>query len=221
MAREKIRIKKIDNLTARQVTFSKRRRGIFKKADELSILCDADVALIIFSATGKLFEFSSSRMRDILGRYNLHASNINKMMGPPSPHHQLENCNLSRLSKEVEDKTKQLRQLRGEDLEGLNLEELQRLEKSLESGLSRVSEKKGECVMSQISSLEKRGSELVDENRRLREQLVTLEMAKTMALKEAVETESATTNVSSYESGAPLEDDFSDTSLKLGFPSWE
>ncbi|CAN7071577.1 unnamed protein product [Brassica oleracea var. botrytis] len=217
MAREKIRIKKIDNLTARQVTFSKRRRGIIKKANELSILCDADVALIIFSATGKLFEFSSSSMRDILGRYNLHASNINKMMGPPSPYHQqLENCNLSRLSKEVEDKTKQLRQMRGEDLEGLNLEELQRLEKSLESGLSRVSEKKGECVMSQISSLEKRGSELVDENRRLREQLVTLEMAKTMALKEAVETESATTNVSSYDSGAPIEDDFSDTSLKLG-----
>lgn len=61
MAREKIRIKKIDNITARQVTFSKRRRGIFKKADELSVLCDADVALIIFSSTGKLFEFSSSR----------------------------------------------------------------------------------------------------------------------------------------------------------------
>lgn len=61
MAREKIKIKKIDNITARQVTFSKRRRGLIKKADELSVLCDAEVALIIFSATGKLFEFSSSR----------------------------------------------------------------------------------------------------------------------------------------------------------------
>lgn len=61
MAREKIKIKKIDNVTARQVTFSKRRRGLFKKASELSVLCDADVALIIFSSTGKLFEFSNSR----------------------------------------------------------------------------------------------------------------------------------------------------------------
>ncbi|VYS63780.1 unnamed protein product [Arabidopsis thaliana] len=216
MAREKIRIKKIDNITARQVTFSKRRRGIFKKADELSVLCDADVALIIFSATGKLFEFSSSRMRDILGRYSLHASNINKLMDPPSTHLRLENCNLSRLSKEVEDKTKQLRKLRGEDLDGLNLEELQRLEKLLESGLSRVSEKKGECVMSQIFSLEKRGSELVDENKRLRDKLETLERAKLTTLKEALETESVTTNVSSYDSGTPLEDD-SDTSLKLGY----
>ncbi|RVX23988.1 MADS-box protein SVP [Vitis vinifera] len=62
MAREKIQIKKIDNATARQVTFSKRRRGLFKKAEELSVLCDADVALIIFSSTGKLFEFSSSSL---------------------------------------------------------------------------------------------------------------------------------------------------------------
>ncbi|KAL5982388.1 hypothetical protein ACLOJK_016459 [Asimina triloba] len=53
-------IKKIDNVTARQVTFSKRRRGLFKKAEELSILCDAEVALIVFSATGKLFEYASS-----------------------------------------------------------------------------------------------------------------------------------------------------------------
>ncbi|KAL9328563.1 hypothetical protein ACSQ67_003566 [Phaseolus vulgaris] len=61
MAREKIQIRKIDNATARQVTFSKRRRGLFKKAEELSVLCDADVALIIFSSTGKLFEYSNSR----------------------------------------------------------------------------------------------------------------------------------------------------------------
>lgn len=61
MVRQKIQIKKIDNLTTRQVTFSKRRRGLFKKAQELSTLCDAEIALIVFSATGKLFEYSSSR----------------------------------------------------------------------------------------------------------------------------------------------------------------
>lgn len=66
MAREKIQIKKIDNSTARQVTFSKRRRGLFKKAEELSVLCDADVALIIFSSTGKLFDYSSSRYISII-----------------------------------------------------------------------------------------------------------------------------------------------------------
>lgn len=61
MTRKKIKIKKIDNIAARQVTFSKRRRGLFKKAEELAVLCDADVALIVFSSTGKLFDFASSR----------------------------------------------------------------------------------------------------------------------------------------------------------------
>ena len=61
MTRAKIKIKKIDNITARQVTFSKRRRGLFKKAEELSVLCDAEVGLIVFSSTGKLFDYSNSR----------------------------------------------------------------------------------------------------------------------------------------------------------------
>jgi len=61
MARKKIPIKKIDNINARQVTFSKRRKGLFKKAQELSTLCDAQIALIVFSATSKLFEYATSR----------------------------------------------------------------------------------------------------------------------------------------------------------------
>jgi len=64
MARERREIKRIESAAARQVTFSKRRRGLFKKAEELSVLCDADVALIVFSSTGKLSQFASSRCVD-------------------------------------------------------------------------------------------------------------------------------------------------------------
>lgn len=56
-----IEIKKIENVSSRQVTFSKRRAGLLKKAKELAILCDAEVGVIIFSSTGKLYEFASSR----------------------------------------------------------------------------------------------------------------------------------------------------------------
>lgn len=61
MTKRKIEIKKIENIAARQATFSKRRRGIFKKARELSTLCDAEIALAVFSDTGKLFEYATSR----------------------------------------------------------------------------------------------------------------------------------------------------------------
>ena len=61
MVRGKTQMKRIENATSRQVTFSKRRNGLLKKAFELSVLCDAEVALIIFSPRGKLYEFASSR----------------------------------------------------------------------------------------------------------------------------------------------------------------
>uniref|UniRef100_K4AHE2 MADS-box domain-containing protein n=1 Tax=Setaria italica TaxID=4555 RepID=K4AHE2_SETIT len=60
MVRGKTEMKRIENATSRQVTFSKRRNGLLKKAFELSVLCDAEVGLIVFSPRGKLYEFASA-----------------------------------------------------------------------------------------------------------------------------------------------------------------
>lgn len=59
MGRGRVQLKQIENKISRQVTFSKRRTGLRKKANEISVLCDAQVALIVFNAKGKLFEYSS------------------------------------------------------------------------------------------------------------------------------------------------------------------
>lgn len=61
MGRVKLQIKRIENNTNRQVTFSKRRNGLIKKAYELSVLCDIDIALIMFSPSGRLSHFSGHR----------------------------------------------------------------------------------------------------------------------------------------------------------------
>ncbi|GMP70066.1 hypothetical protein CsSME_00029088 [Camellia sinensis var. sinensis] len=61
MVRGKVQLKRIENVTNRQVTFSKRKNGLLKKAYELSVLCDAEVAVIIFSQKGRLYDFSSSK----------------------------------------------------------------------------------------------------------------------------------------------------------------
>ncbi|KAE8719880.1 Aquaporin NIP1-2 [Hibiscus syriacus] len=58
--RGKIEIKRIENTTNRQVTFCKRRNGLLKKAYELSVLCDAEVALIVFSSRGRLYEYANN-----------------------------------------------------------------------------------------------------------------------------------------------------------------
>ncbi|KAM3710287.1 hypothetical protein ACB098_01G019000 [Castanea mollissima] len=70
MGRVKLQIKRIENTTSRQVTFSKRRNGLTKKAYELSVLCDVDVALIMFSPSGRLSHFSGNKsIEEILVRY--------------------------------------------------------------------------------------------------------------------------------------------------------
>lgn len=58
MGRVKLPMKRIESTTNRQVTYSKRRNGLIKKAYELSVLCDIDIALVMFSPSGRLSQFS-------------------------------------------------------------------------------------------------------------------------------------------------------------------
>ncbi|XP_010498675.1 PREDICTED: agamous-like MADS-box protein AGL104 [Camelina sativa] len=70
MGRVKLEIKRIENTTNRQVTFSKRRNGLIKKAYELSVLCDIDIALIMFSPSNRLSLFSGkTRIEDVFTRF--------------------------------------------------------------------------------------------------------------------------------------------------------
>ncbi|KAL5559119.1 hypothetical protein UlMin_035330 [Ulmus minor] len=70
MGRVKLPIKRIENTTNRQVTFSKRKNGLIKKAYELSVLCDVDVALIMFSPSGRASLFSGSKsIEEVLARF--------------------------------------------------------------------------------------------------------------------------------------------------------
>ncbi|XP_071709956.1 MADS-box protein AGL24-like [Rutidosis leptorrhynchoides] len=232
MAREKIKIKKIDNKTSRQVTFSKRRRGLLKKAQELTVLCDADVALIIFSATGKLFEFASPSMQEMLGKYKHHSNNnLQDDVNEPCLDLQLVEDDEVRLPKEISEKDREMRQLQGHDLQGLTIDELENLESLLHGGLSRVLQTKDEKFGNEISYLQEKGAKLMEENKLLKQQMMMISNGKqlqTMPVEvddlmntheEAGQSsESVTTNMYSCNSGPPTEDDGSDTSLKLGLP---
>ncbi|CAA3022771.1 MADS-box SVP [Olea europaea subsp. europaea] len=228
MAREEIQFKKIDKTLAPQVTFSKRRREIFKKAKELSVLCDADVALIIFSSTGKLFDFASSSMKKILEKHDLHKWNIEKLEQPSLDLQnegmamQLdEDRNCSKLSTEVVERSHQLRCKRGEELQELSIEELQKFERSLEIELSNVRKIKDEKIMKEINQLKHKGLELMEENEHLELQVEMSKDHKTTVAsdseniveddgEEGQSSKSVTNALNSKDS------DHSYTSLKLG-----
>ncbi|KAM4635094.1 myocyte enhancer factor 2ca isoform 2-T2 [Polymixia lowei] len=69
MGRKKIQIARIMDERNRQVTFTKRKFGLMKKAYELSVLCDCEIALIIFNSTNKLFQYASTDMDKVLLKY--------------------------------------------------------------------------------------------------------------------------------------------------------
>uniref|UniRef100_A0A7N2R778 Uncharacterized protein n=1 Tax=Quercus lobata TaxID=97700 RepID=A0A7N2R778_QUELO len=142
MGRGKIEIKKIENLNSRQVTFSKRRSGLLKKAKELSVLCDAEVAVIIFSSTGKLYEFSNTSMEHTLSRYS-------RGLEMDYPQHSSDDLAVEQAPDDVNALKNELAKLRvaylrmlGKDLEDLSLKELQILEDQMSEGILAVKDKK-------------------------------------------------------------------------------
>ncbi|CAF3210757.1 unnamed protein product [Rotaria socialis] len=69
MGRKKINITRIIDERTRQVTFTKRKFGLMKKAYELSVLCGCEIALMIFNSNDRLFQYASSDMDKVLLKY--------------------------------------------------------------------------------------------------------------------------------------------------------
>jgi hypothetical protein len=220
MAGERREIRRIESSAARQVTFSKRRRGLFKKAEELAVLCDADVALVVFSSTGKLSQFASSSMNEVIDKYSAHSKNLGKSDQQPELDLNLEHNKYNSLNEQLAEASLHLRHMRGEELGALSVGELQQMEKNLETGLQRVICTKDRQFMQQISDLQQKGTLLAEENMRLRNQMPQVPTACMMA---AVDTENVVAeDVHSSESVTTQDnDDPSDISLKLALPwSW-
>ncbi|KAA3475329.1 agamous-like MADS-box protein AGL6 [Gossypium australe] len=140
MGRGRVELKRIENKINRQVTFSKRRNGLLKKAYELSVLCDAEVALIIFSSRGKLYEFGSSGMSKTLERYQrcCFTPQDNSLERETQNWYQ----EVTKLKAKYEALQRTQRHLLGEELGPLNVKELQNLEKQLEGALALARQRK-------------------------------------------------------------------------------
>ncbi|KAL5791515.1 hypothetical protein ACOSP7_000109 [Xanthoceras sorbifolium] len=174
MGRGKVELKRIENQTSRQVTFSKRKNGILKKAYELSLLCDAEVAMIIFSSSGKVYQFATDDEMDrIIARYR---NEVGLLHSNHKRFRTLESwkSEIEELQKSIDIMEARLRHFCGEDISTMGIKELKQLERQLRVGVDRIRSKKRRIMSEQINSLKRRQKELQEENHRL-QQMVKLQ----------------------------------------------
>ncbi|PIA35778.1 hypothetical protein AQUCO_03500266v1 [Aquilegia coerulea] len=171
MVRGKTQVKRIENVASRQVTFSKRRKGLLKKAHELSVLCDAEVSLIVFSPTGKLYEFSNSSMQRSIERYQRHQAKDLELYNNEIEHNMQQlKYEAAECEKKIEILEVSKRKLLGEGLSSCSTEELQHLENQLQRSIINIRHRKSQLLAEQVDQLKEQERTLMEEQVMLREQ---------------------------------------------------
>eukprot|EP00250_Pteridium_aquilinum_P021498 c25145_g2_i2 orf=263-1129(+) len=154
-------IRRIENKTSRQVTFSKRRSGLLKKAWELSVLCEASLAVIIFSPTGKLYEFASPNMMKVVERYmtfsKIPITGMNTMRGLEYWRHEV---TISK--KALHNLEEKQRHIMGDDITGLEVKDLHKLEHQIQVALDRVRARQMQLWKEEVQNLKKKIAEAED-----------------------------------------------------------
>nr|ALP44210.1 APETALA1-like protein [Vuralia turcica] len=168
MGRGRVQLKRIENKINRQVTFSKRRAGLLKKAHEISVLCDAEVALIVFSNKGKLFEYATdSCMEKILERHERYAYAERQMEANDSETQGNWTVEYTRLKARIDLLERNHRHYMGADLGSMSLKELQSLEQQLDTALKTIRTRRNQLMYESISELHKKEKVIQEQNNML------------------------------------------------------
>ncbi|KAJ8769936.1 hypothetical protein K2173_009018 [Erythroxylum novogranatense] len=175
MARGKVQMRRIENQVHRQVTFCKRRTGLLKKAKELAVLCDAEIGVFVFSASGKLYEMATKgTMQGLIERYMKSTRSGEQPDQATNPLEAKEE--ISMLKQEIETLQKGLRYMFGGGAGEMTLDELLVLEKYLELWICNLRSTKMDIMIKEIQLLRNKEGVLTAANQYLQDKIETVEI---------------------------------------------
>ncbi|KAK6916158.1 Transcription factor, MADS-box [Dillenia turbinata] len=154
MGRQRIPIEKIAKQSSLQVTFSKRRAGLFKKASELITLCDAKVALVVFSPGKNVYSFGYPQVDSVIDQYLTGIPTSRSSLSRPHNDETMRelNAELTQVLEELEREQKRSKELDEaikasatqnwweSPIEQLNVEQLQMLKNALDKLKQQIEE---------------------------------------------------------------------------------
>ncbi|KAL4584417.1 hypothetical protein LXL04_009018 [Taraxacum kok-saghyz] len=182
MGRRKLEIKRIQNKSSRLVAFSKRRSGLFKKARHLSVLCDVDVAAVVISDSGKVYEFSSGDTNSLTIYFSyfnvglILSRHPNSWLQPEEQTTQEEACKNMGLFSNLCTRFRTCKQLLesvkrvDEEPDEVSLTDMADLEQELTHALMHTRSRKTQLMMERISSFREQERILTEKNEQLKHQ---------------------------------------------------
>ncbi|XP_049398140.1 agamous-like MADS-box protein AGL70 isoform X1 [Solanum stenotomum] len=172
MGRRKVEIKRIQDKNCRQVAFCKRRKGLLKKAKEISILCDVDVAVVIISNRGRLHEFSSNNsLSGMLQRYESHVDAEKEINAEIQVAEHSKYSGFTTMGELLQTTERQLEET---NADGLTVTDLIHLENELQTALIQVRSRKTHLMLECAKDLHEKEKLLQEEKKHLEDNIVSI-----------------------------------------------
>ncbi|TMW91388.1 hypothetical protein EJD97_014405 [Solanum chilense] len=175
MGRRKVEIKRIQDKNCRQVAFCKRRKGLLKKAKEISILCDVDVAVVIISNRGRLHEFcSNNSLTGMLQRYESHVGaekEINAEIQVAEFFNHFEVSGFTTMGELLQTTERQLEET---NADGLTVTDLIHLENELQTALIHLRARKTHLMLESAKVLHEKEKLLQEEKKHLEDNIASI-----------------------------------------------
>ncbi|MCL7039323.1 hypothetical protein MKW94_015403 [Papaver nudicaule] len=171
-------IQKLENEKRREITLGKRKNSLLRKAQELSVLCDAEVAAIVISESGSTtYGYANPSVESIADRYKKACAESSSTICSSQANTEFYQREATKLRRQIELLEQSNRHLKGEALSSLSIKELKQLEGRVEKSISQIQSKKYELWLAETQYMQKKQTDMQNDRIYLQAKVDEMERA--------------------------------------------